>query len=166
MNKVVWLVDIGYVVRASEGKFKLDYIKAERFLSELLGPTQTFLFNVFDPAIGIQPGLRAFYDAMSRQGMSILLHPTQLSGSTPRQRTCRLDTDFAAHLVWQSGLPQVDCVVLTTGENDFVPPIDLARNQLGKRLILFSYNALVPYELATAVTEWWQFEYVADQVMR
>ncbi len=166
VNTTAWLVDIGYVVRASEGKFKLDYLKAERFLQETCGPTRTFLFNVFDPTLGIQPGLRAFYDAMSRQGMTILLHPAQLQGSQPRTHQCRLDVDFSAHLLWQAGLPFVETVVITTGEADFVPPVELARAECAKRVILFSYNALVPYELASVANEWWQFEYLAEQVMR
>ncbi len=34
MTKTVWLVDVAYVVKASQGIFKLDYIETERFLAE------------------------------------------------------------------------------------------------------------------------------------
>ena len=77
MHRMAWLVDIGYVARASADHFRLDYVAAERLLEEAFGPAQTFLFNGYDSLYGIPEGLQAFYDAMQRHGMVLQLHPMQ-----------------------------------------------------------------------------------------
>lgn len=157
MINVAWLVDIGYVVRASEGRFELDYLKAESFIKGALGPTQAFLFNGFDPAYGIPEGLQAFYYAMRRHGMEVRLHPMQ-SGPPGTNRQRRVDVDFGAHLVWQASLPQIHTLVLTTGDQDFVPAVELAREKFGKRVILFTYDAEVHNDLIESVNDSWLFE--------
>ncbi len=157
MCQVVWLVDMGYVAKASEGKFRLDYVEAEELLKEALGPTRTYLFNGFDPAYGIPPGLQAFYDAMRKCGMEVRLHPME-SGPPGVNRQRRVDVDFGAHLVWQASLPEIETIVITAGDQDFVPAVVLARNELGKRVILFTYEAVVHQDLIACVDEWWQFE--------
>jgi uncharacterized LabA/DUF88 family protein len=157
VTSVAWLVDIGYVVRASENKFELDYVKTERFIEERWGPTQTFLFNGFDPAYGIPDGLQAFYHAMRRYGMQVRLHPMQ-SGPPGTNRQRRVDVDFGAHLVWQASLPQIQTLVLTTGDQDFIPAVELARTKFDKRVILFTYDAEVHNALMASVNDWWLFE--------
>lgn len=165
MENVAWLVDIGYVVKASEGKFKLDYVAAERFLEETCGPVRTFLFNGVDPAYGVPPGLQAFYDAMRLHGMQVRLHPMQ-SGPPGTNRQRRVDVDFSAHLVWQASLPEVQTIVLTTGDQDFVPAVELARNEFGKSVILFTYKAVVHSDLIAATDQWWKFEDEKARVAR
>ncbi len=157
MINIAWLVDVGYVVKASENKFELDYVEAERLLEETLGPTRTFLFNGFDPAYGISEGLQAFYDAMTRYGMQVRLHPMQ-SGPPGTNRQRRVDVDFGAHLVWQASLPGIQTLVLTTGDQDFIPAIELARGKFGKRVMLFTYHANVHSDLIESVNDWWLFE--------
>ena len=74
MVRVAWLVDMGYVVKASDGKFKLDYLAAERMLAEYGGSAcRTFLFNGVDAAYGVSAGLQRFYDAMAAHGMHVRL---------------------------------------------------------------------------------------------
>lgn len=165
MARVAWLVDVGYVVKASEGSFKLDYIKAEEFLAENFGPARSFLFNGIDPAYGISPGLQAFYDAMTLHGMVVRLQPMQ-SGPPGTNRQRRVDVDFSAHLVWQACLPETRTLVLTTGDQDFVPAVELVRHEFGKRVILFSYSVVVHQDLIAAVDEWWQFEHEAKRLAR
>lgn len=157
MNRFVWLVDVGYVAKASEGKFKLDYVAVERLLEEILGPTRTFLFNGFDPAYGISTGLQTFYDAMERHGMEVRLHPME-SGPPGTNRQRRVDVDLGAHLVWQASLPEIEALVVTAGDQDFIPAVELARDELNKRVILFTYEAVVHRELSAAVDDWWLFE--------
>src|SRR5689334_5592516 len=119
MTSVSWLVDMGYVVKASEGHFKLDYIAAEQFIEAALGPTQTLLFNGFDPSYGVPSGLQAFYSAMRQHGMNVRLQPMQ-SGAPGTNRQRRVDVDLSVHLVWQASLRPVETLVLTTGDQDFV----------------------------------------------
>jgi hypothetical protein len=157
MDRSTWLVDVGYVTKASVGKFKLDYVAAERFLTEALGPTRTVLFNGVDQSYGISTGLQTFYDVMEQHGMEVRLHPMD-SGPPGSNRQRRVDVDLGAHLVWQASLPEIEAVVLTAGDQDFIPAVELARDQLGQRVILFTYDAVVSRELAEAVDEWWHFE--------
>jgi len=157
MISAAWLVDVGYVVKASDGRFKLDYLRAAALLQARCGAVQAFLFNGVDPAYGIPPGLRRFYDLMQDHGMQVHLHPMEAGpGGTNRQR--RVDVDFSAHLVWQAGLPAVTTLILTTGDQDFVPAVTLVRREFGKRVILFTYDTTVHHDLAAAASEWWKFE--------
>jgi uncharacterized LabA/DUF88 family protein len=163
MAGATWLVDVGYVVKASEGQFKLDYIAAEQIIRKQFGPTQTYLFNGFDPAYGISGGLQAFYTAMQAQGMQVRLQPME-SGPPGTNRQRRVDVDFSAHLVWQASLPQVTTLVLTTGDQDFVPAVELVRREFQKHVLLFSYEKMVNQDLIAAVNTWWQFD--ATQLAR
>jgi uncharacterized LabA/DUF88 family protein len=165
MHRVSWLVDIGYVVKASEGKFKLDYLGAEKFLASRLGPVLSFLFNGFDPTYGIPLGLQAFYDMMKRHGMEVCLQPMQ-PGPVGQNRQRRVDVDLGAHLVWQASLETVEAVAITTGDQDLVPAVQLVRRHLGKRVIVFSYADNVHRQLAEAADEWWVFEDFASQLRR
>lgn len=161
----VWLVDVGYVVKASEGKFKLDYVRAKRMLTDKLGATTTFLFNGYDTAYGIPSGLQAFYDVMRRHGMVVSLQPMQ-SGPPGVNQQRRVDVDFSAHLVWQASLPSVNTLVVTTGDQDFVPAITVVREQFDKKVILFTYDAMVHNDLVNIVNERWQFETYMNQIAR
>jgi uncharacterized LabA/DUF88 family protein len=165
MARVAWLVDVGYVVKASDGKFKLDYIQAEGLLAEHWGPIHTFLFNGVDPAYGIPPGLQRFYDAMKLHGMQVRLQPMQSGpGGVNRQR--RVDVDFSAHLLWQTSLPAIETLVVTTGDQDFVPAVELVQTAFGKRVILFTYDTMVHHDLIGTANEWWKFEDHAARLAR
>jgi len=157
VNKASWLVDVGYVVRASDNKFRLDYVETEHFLTERCGQVRSFVFNGFDPAYGIPRGLRAFYDAMKRVGMEVRLQPMQ-SGAPGTNRQRRVDVDLTAHVVWQAGLPPVETLILTTGDQDFVPAVELVRERFQKKVVLFTYDANVHADLIAAANEWWLFE--------
>lgn len=157
MAGATWLVDVGYVVKASEGQFKLDYIVTEQTIRQKFGPTRTFLFNGYDPAYGISSGLQAFYTAMQVQGMQVRLQPME-SGPPGTNRQRRVDVDFSAHLIWQASLPDVTTLVLTTGDQDFVPAVELVRREFHKYVLLFSYEKMVNQDLIAAVNEWWRFD--------
>lgn len=163
MTRTTWLVDVGYVVKASEGQFKLDYVAAEQFIKKACGPTRTFLFNGYDPAYKISGGLQAFYNTMQAHGMQVRLQPME-SGPPGTNRQRRVDVDFSAHLVWQASLPEIATLVLTTGDQDFVPAVELVRREFRKRVILFTYDGMVNHDLIAAVSEWWHFD--AEQLAR
>lgn len=157
MTGATWLVDVGYVVKASEGQFKLDYIATERFIEQTFGPTRTFLFNGVDPVYGISGGLQAFYNTMQAHGMQVRLQPME-SGPPGTNRQRRVDVDFSAHLVWQASLPEIATLVLTTGDQDFVPAVELVRREFGKQVILLTYQAMVNQDLIAAASAWWHFD--------
>ena len=157
MNAAAWLVDVGYVVKASEGLFRLDYLRAQQVIAERCGPTRSLLFNGYDETYGIPAGLQAFYDEMKRQGMVVRLQPMD-SGTVETNRQRRVDVDLGAHLVWQASLPDVETLVFTTGDQDLIPALEVVRDRLHKRVVLFTYRRNVSHELVDLVDEWWLFE--------
>lgn len=165
MHDTAWLVDVGYVVGASEGLFRLDYVRAEGLLQRRCGVVQSFLFNGVDPVYGIPEGLQAFYDAMRTRGMLIRLQP-MASGATGNNRQRRVDVDLGAHLVWQASLPEVRTLALTSGDQDLLPAVEVAREQLHKRVVLFTFQKNVSRELVESADEWWSFEEDRGQLAR
>lgn len=166
MEKAAWLVDMGYVVKASRGAFPLDYVRAAAFLKARLGAVHPFLFNGYDQRIGVTEGLTAFYRAMEHQGMVVRLHPMSGEPSLRSHTQRRVDVDLAAHLVWQAGLAENGCVVLTTGDQDFVPAVELVTEHCQTRVVLFSYRQNVHRDLEAAVAERICFEDFKEQLLR
>jgi uncharacterized LabA/DUF88 family protein len=152
MPSTAWLVDVAYVVKAASVRFKLDYLRARHFLTRRFGPIESFLFNGYDESFGIPPGLGAFYEAMRHEGFGVRLHPMDgTPGQRHRQR--RVDVDIAAHLVWQASRPEIQRVVLTSGDQDFVPAVTLASQTLATPIVLFAYRLHVHRELVDAVDD-------------
>jgi len=165
MSAIAWLIDMGYVVKASAGRFKLDYIAADTLLGEIFGSSHPFLFNGFDADYGIPEGLRAFYESMERHGFVVRIHPMQRGGpGENRQR--RVDVDFCAHMIWQAGLAEVENLIITTGDQDFVPAVELVRQKFQKKVILFTYESMVHRDLASAVDQWLKFEDYRSRIAR
>ena len=157
MTASAWLVDMAYVVKAARGIFQLDYARTHAFLEMRMGPTRVFLFNGFDAAYGIPEGLEQFYDSMRRRGMEVRLQPME-SGPPGTNRQRRVDVDFTAHLVWQASIDAVETLCVTTGDQDFVPAIELVRRRFATNVILFAYSAGVHKDLAASVDARWLFE--------
>lgn len=162
----VWLVDMGYVVKAAASRFKLDYVRARDLLRTRFGPVEVFLFNGYDESIGVPSGLQAFYAAMGHQGMTVRLHPMAGSSAEGDHRQRRVDVDLAAHLVWQASLPGVDRIVLTSGDQDFLPAVTLVQRAFGKPVVLFAFDRNVHRSLAAAANERLDFEAVAQEISR
>lgn len=165
--KAAWLVDMAYVVKASaKARFKLDYITAASLLGNRIGETKAYLFNGFDSKLGIPDGLKAFYHAMEAQGMTVSLQPMSGDTSAGTHVQRRVDVDIAAHLVWQASLPSIEHIVLTTGDQDFIPAARIAKKQFGKRLVLFSFERDVSGELRQLADEHLLFESHAKEIAR
>ena len=145
-----WLVDVGYVVKTAPARFKLDYVAARDLLSARYGSVQAIVFNGYDESFGLSPGLRGFYQAMEQQGMTVRLHPMagDLALGDHRQRL--VDVDIAAHMVWQASLATVERIVLTSGDQDFLPAVEMVRDKLRKEVVLFAYTANVHKALQSA----------------
>ena len=160
MPRNVWLVDMGFVVKAArEGnRFKLDYVAARRFLEQRLGRTNGVLFNSIDPALGVPAGLRAFYTAMERQAFKVCLFEMtgDVAAGTHRQQGVdeALTTEFAK----QAAATDVNTIVLTSGDRHFIPAVEDARGQHRKRVVLFAYDVNVSAQLKAAVDAFWPFE--------
>ena len=59
--------------------------------------------------------------------------------------------------MWQASLPHVQTLVVTTGDQDFIPAVEVVKVHLGKRVILFTYGACVSEDLVAVVDRWWRF---------
>lgn len=163
--KLPWLIDVAYVVKASTGRFKLDYIKAKREVTKRLGDVSMFLFNGVDATYGIPPGLQKFYEAMRIRGATIRLQPMQSGSDFEMNRQRRVDVDLCSHMVWLASRPEVDTLLLTTGDQDFVPAVEVVQ-KMGKKVILYSFDACVHHDLSSIVDDWWLFEQEKEQIAR
>jgi uncharacterized LabA/DUF88 family protein len=151
--RTVWLVDIGFVVKVGSQRFKLDYVATARWIEQRYGPVSTFLFNGFDPVYDIPPGLKAFYSAMKAHGMSVCLHPMSGKPGYGDHRQRRVDVDMTAHMIWQASLADVERIVLTTGDQDFLPAVQIARQGYGVQMVLLCYDQDVSNELKLSMDE-------------
>ena len=148
--KIVWLVDIGYVTMASKGRGKVDYLEAKRFLEKKYNlPCSPFLFNGIDNRYGIEVGLKQFYYTMERSGFAVKLF--EMEGGVQKQ----VDVAIAAHIVYF--LLKGCTTVLSSGDRDFVPALELGRSESGK-VVLLTYNFGVHNDLSDLSSEHLYFE--------
>lgn len=164
-NRACWFVDMGYVVGASE-RFKLDYVKAEALLIEAFGPVQTYLFNGFDPQYGITPGLKGFYDAMRAHGMVVRLYPMSSGNGPGDNRQRGVDVDIGSHMVWQASRGEIETLILTSGDRDLVPAVEIVREEFNKPVMLFTYPRSVSRDLVAISTDWWKFDQYEERLAR
>jgi hypothetical protein len=120
MIKTVWLVDIGYVTKASKGRGKVDYLKTKQFLeSKFSAPCLSMLFNGVDERFGIDLGLKQFYHTMEREGFVVKLYP--MEGGAQKQ----VDVAISSYLVYYA--LKGHTIVLSSGDRDFLPALQVAR---------------------------------------
>lgn len=155
-----WLVDMGFVVQAATDgeRFKLDYVAARQFLEQRIGKTDAHLFNSIDSALGVPPGLEAFYGVVERLGFTV--HLIEMTGDpaagTHRQQG--VDEALIAELAAAASRPEIASIVLTSGDAHFAAAVEAARHTHGKKTILFGYDVNVSARLKAAVDEFWPFE--------
>jgi len=148
---LLWLIDIGYVTKASKGRGKLDYLVAKNYLeAKFKTPCLPIIFNSVD-SYGVDFGLNQFYYTMKKAGFIVNLY--QMEGGAQKQ----VDVAIGAHLVYYA-LKKYS-IVLSSGDIDFVPAIQVARKDDEKiNITLFTYNFGVSEELSKISTENWFFE--------
>jgi uncharacterized LabA/DUF88 family protein len=152
-----WLIDMGYVVGASPLTFKIDYLRCRSLLSERLGEQPTsIIFNSVDSKLGINSGLQGFYEIVKQSGFLVNLY--EMEGGKQRM----VDVAIAAEAVWRAS--QAETVILTTGDIDFLPALNLITKTIGTRLILFSYTHGTHEALREAASEVWTLESVRKRI--
>lgn len=150
----VWLVDMGYVVKAGKvSNLRLDYGAAARFIGRRFGPFRGFLFNSIDNHYGVPAGLQSFYMAMEKQGFTVRLHEMTGMAQRGNHRQSRVDVDLACHAVWQASLPDVGTLLLTSGDQDMIPAVEMIKRLYGKRVVLLTFGNAVSEDLAAVVDE-------------
>lgn len=147
---------MGYVVKGSRGIFPLDYRSAALHLRRRLGSLTTLLFNGYDERYGVPHGLRAFYTAMEAEGMEVHLYPMmETPDGANRQR--RVDVAIGAYLV-HAAATGAGTVLLTSGDSDLIPAVEIATQKLGASVTLLTYRHAVAEELRDVSTAHWLFE--------
>ena len=132
---LVWLVDVGYVTKASKGRGKVDYVATKAFLeNKFKTPCQPIIFNSVD-AYGVDFGLNQFYYTMKKAGFIVNLY--QMEGGAQRQ----VDVAIGSYLVYYALKNYT--IVLSSGDVDFVPAIQVARlddQKINVTLLTFKFG--------------------------
>lgn len=150
MNSV-WLIDVGYVTKASKGRGKVDYTATKSFLeTKFRCPCLAIIFNSVD-SYGVDFGLNQFYYTMKKAGFIVNLY--QMEGGSQKQ----VDVAIGSHLVYYA-LKGYN-IVLSSGDIDFVPAIQIARKDDEKiSVTLLTFNFGVHDQLSKLSSEHLFFE--------
>jgi uncharacterized LabA/DUF88 family protein len=147
----IWLIDMGYITKASKGRFKLDYIKAKQWIErKLQDRCQAIIFNSVDKRFGMGKGLVQFYHTIQQAGFTVNLY--QMEGGSQKQ----VDVAIAATAVYKA--TQGHTVILSSGDLDFLPAVNLVTQEIQAKLILFTYNFGFHDDLSNAASEHWMIE--------
>lgn len=147
----VWLIDMGYITKASKGRGKVDYIATKKFLeTKFKFPCLPIIFNSVD-SYGVDFGLNQFYFTMKKSGFIVNLY--QMEGGHQKQ----VDVAIASHLVYYALKGYT--IVLSSGDIDFVPAMQMAKkDDESINLTLLTFNFGVHEELSKLSTEHIFFE--------
>ena len=148
---LAWLIDMGYVTKASKGRGKLDYLAAKHFLeNKFKTPCLPIIFNSVD-SYGVDFGLSQFYFTMKKAGFIINLY--KMEGGAQKQ----VDVAIGSHLVYYAYKKYN--IVLSSGDIDFVPAIEVARKDDEKiNISLLTFDFGVNEALSKLSTEHLFFE--------
>ena len=145
-----WLIDMGYVTKASKGRFKLDYIACKRHIEgKLKVECKPIIFNSVDQ-YGVDFGLNQFYYTVKQAGFVVNLY--QMEGGAQRQ----VDVAIGAHMVYHAMTG--NRIILSSGDIDFLPAAQIIKNNTAADLTLFTFNFGVHQELINASSDHWFFE--------
>ena len=130
---LVWLIDMGYITKASKGRGKVDYTSSKKFLeTSFKGPCLPIIFNSVD-SYGVDFGLNQFYYTMKKAGFIVNLY--QMEGGAQKQ----VDVAIGSHLVYYA--LKGYHIVLSSGDIDFVPALQMARkDDENIRVTLLTFN--------------------------
>ena len=148
---LIWLIDMGYITKASKGRGKVDYIATRDFLATAFKqPCQAMIFNSVDSS-RVELGLSQFYYTVKKEGFAVNLYP--MEGGAQKQ----VDVAIASHMVFHA--LQGSDIVLSSGDIDFVPAMQLIRSHnpnIG--ITLLTYNFGVHEQLKQLATRTLFFE--------
>ncbi len=148
---LVWLIDVGYVTKASKGRGKVDYLGTKHFLETKFNtPCLSIIFNSVD-SYGVDFGLNQFYYTMKKAGFVVNLY--KMEGGSQKQ----VDVAIGSHLVYYALKGYT--IVLSSGDIDFVPAVQMARKDDDNiNVTLLTFNFGVHEELSELSSEHLFFE--------
>jgi len=133
-------------------KLKADEVLAKDKWIErkLKDRCQAIIFNSVDKRRGVDKGLVQFYHTIQQAGFAVNLY--QMEGGSQKQ----VDVAIAATAVYKATQGQI--LILSSGDLDFLPAVNLITQQIQTKLILFTYNFGFHDDLSKAASEHWVFE--------
>lgn len=148
---LIWLIDMGYVTKASKGRGKVDYIATKSELEKLYQLVcKPVIFNSVDDS-GVDIGLNQFYYTVKKAGFIVNLY--RMEGGAQKQ----VDVAIASHLVYHAMLG--DHVVLSSGDIDFLPALQLVRDaKSDTKIVLLTFAVGVHKELTAICDDHLLFE--------
>jgi uncharacterized LabA/DUF88 family protein len=148
---LVWLIDVGYVTKASKGRGKVDYLAVKKFLeARFTSSCLPILFNSVDD-YGVDFGLNQFYFTMKKAGFVVNLY--RMEGGAQKQ----VDVAIGSHLVYYA--LKGFSIVLSSGDVDFVPAMQVARkDDENINISLLTFNFGVNAELSKLASRHFYFE--------
>jgi uncharacterized LabA/DUF88 family protein len=148
---LVWLIDVGYITKASKGRGKVDYLATKKFLeAKYQCECLPVIFNSVD-SYGVDFGLNQFYYTMKKAGFVVNLY--QMEGGAQRQ----VDVAIGSHLVYYA-MKKYN-IVLSSGDIDFVPAVQLATKDDERiNILLLTFDFGVNPELANLCSDHLFFE--------
>jgi uncharacterized LabA/DUF88 family protein len=140
-TNAVWLIDMGYLTKASKGRGKVDYAATKKFIeTKFKVSCLPIIFNSVD-AHGVDFGLNQFYFTMKKVGFIVNLYP--MEGGAQKQ----VDVAIGSHLIYYALKGYT--IILSSGDIDFVPAIQLARRDNEKiNITLLTFNFGIHEELS------------------
>jgi uncharacterized LabA/DUF88 family protein len=150
-KRTVWLIDMGYITKASKGRGRVDYIATKAFLeTRFEGDCLPIIFNSIDRA-RVDLGLKQFYYTVKQKGFIVNLY--QMEGGAQKQ----VDVAIGAHLVFYA-MKGFD-IVLSSGDIDFLPALELSKKEIdGTAISLLTYRFGVHQELTEIASDHLFFE--------
>jgi uncharacterized LabA/DUF88 family protein len=147
----VWLIDMGYITKASKGRGKVDYIATKHYLEQYYKTScLAIIFNSVD-SFGVDFGLNQFYYTVKKAGFMVNLYP--MEGGAQKQ----VDVAIGSHVVYYA-LKNYH-IVLSSGDIDFVPSIEVARKDNENIVVsLLTFNFGVHEQLSKLSTHHLFFE--------
>jgi uncharacterized LabA/DUF88 family protein len=144
--KAVWLIDMGYITKASKGRGRVDYIATRDFLQQRLKcDVLPIIFNSFD-TFGVELKLNQFYYTVKKAGFLVNLY--KMEGGAQKQ----VDVAIGAHLVYYALKDHQ--VILSSGDIDFLPAIQLVKTDNSAATVrLLTYDFGVHQELSAICDE-------------
>ena len=147
----IFLALTSYVTKASKGRGKVDYIATKSKLEKMYQLVcKPLIFNSVDDS-GVDIGLNQFYYTVKKAGFIVNLY--RMEGGAQKQ----VDVAIASHLVYHAMLG--DYVVLSSGDIDFLPALQLVREaEPDTKIVLLTFAIGVHKELAAICNEHLLFE--------
>jgi uncharacterized LabA/DUF88 family protein len=141
---------MGYITKASKGRFKLDYVACKKYIEQnLKGTCRAMIFNSVD-SYGVDFGLNQFYYTVKQAGFIVNLY--KMEGGSQKQ----VDVAIAAQMVFNA--LKGDTIILSSGDIDFLPAMQLVATETQSRQILFTFDFGVHQELVEVASDHWLFE--------